>query len=58
MNYLLISRRYVDFGTDFNVLNSTKILLSSKFQMKDLVETDLGIKFVKLKKGLNHSTLL
>lgn len=58
MNYLLISRRYVDFGTDFNVLNSTKILLSSKFQMKDLVETDLGIKFVKLKKGLNHSILL
>lgn len=52
---------YVDdmliFGTHIDVINETKMFLSSKFEMKDLGETDviLGVKVTKTSNGFSLS---
>ena len=51
---------YVDdmliFGPNVNVINETKIFLSSKFEMKDLGEADVILR-VKIKRTANGFSL-
>lgn len=54
-----LCRQYVDFLVLHNVINSTKILLSSKWEIKDLGEADLilGIETFKIDEGIEISHL-
>ena len=59
----VIIRLYVDdmliFGTNVHVVNETKQLLSSHFEMKDMGEADviLGIKIKNTNDGFSFITL-
>ena len=62
-SYCVIICLYVDdmliFGTKVNVVNETKMFLSSQFDMRNLGEADviLGIKMRKTEKWLFHVSI-